>query len=217
MPVFNFDFNRSCTRLDMSGEKSGIFTPELSSLELKDSAIGRFNDVVRTLDPVHAGFSADQLAGAARRVLRAASKGQDSTFIKVRMRRAGEVRAALKDEQWEIAGERRAKMTLLIDYLDHEANALIPNDLPFVGLLDDAILVDVAMNGLRDELDEYADFCRFRVAEAGSRDVALSAVRTDRTEWMAERLQERRLEQQLRRVRGNSYTRGAMENEFRIC
>ena len=37
MPVFNFDFNRSCTRLDMSGEKSGIFTPGLSSLELKES------------------------------------------------------------------------------------------------------------------------------------------------------------------------------------
>ena len=217
MPVFNFDFNRSCTRLDMSGEKSGIFTPGLSSLELKETALTRFNQVTHALDPDHEGFNADQIAGAARRVLRAAAKGQESTFIKVRMRRAGEMRAALRDEQWVIGAELREKLSLLIDYLDHEANALIPNDLPFVGLLDDAILVDVAMNALRDELDEYADFCRFRVAEAGSRNVALSAVQSNREEWMAERMQERRLEQQLRRVRGQSYTRGAMENKFRIC
>ena len=133
------------------------------------------------------------------------------------MRRAGEMRAALHDEQWVIGAQLREKLVLLIDYLDHEANALIPNDIPFVGLLDDAILVDVAMNALRDELDEYADFCRFRMAEAGSRNVAVSAVSTNREEWMAERMQERRLEQQLRRVRGQSYTRGAMENKFRIC
>ena len=217
MPVFHFDFNRSCTNLDMSGEKSGIFTPGLSSLELKDAALQRFNQVVHALDADHEGFNADQIAGAARRVLRAAAKGQEATFIKVRMRRAGEVRAALNDEQWLIGNELREKMSLLIDYLDHEANALIPNDLPFVGLLDDAILVDVAMNAVRDELDEYADFCRFRMAEAGSRDVAVSTVQTSREEWMAERMQERRLEQQLRRVRGQSYARGTMENKFRIC
>src|ERR1700761_1662628 len=158
MPVFHFDFNRSCTRLDMSGEKSGIFTPGLNSLELKEAALMRFNQVVRALDQDHEGFNADQVAGAARRVLRAAAKGQESTFIKVRMRRAGEMRAALRDEQWLIDDELREKMSLLIDYLDHEANALIPNDLPFVGLLDDAILVDVAMNTVRNELDEYADF-----------------------------------------------------------
>jgi hypothetical protein len=217
MPVFHFDFNRSVTRLDMSGEKSGIFTPGLSSLELKETALNRFNQVTHKLDPDHEGFNADQIAGAARRVLRAAAKGQESTFIKVRMRRAGEVRAALNDGQWTIGEELRDKMSVLIDYLDHEANALIPNDLPVVGLLDDAILVDVAMNAVRDELDEYADFCRFRMAEAGSRDVAASDVQIGREEWMAERMQERRLEQQLRRVRGQTYTRGAMENKFRIC
>ena len=217
MPVFHFDFNRSCTRLDLSGEKSGIFTPGLSSLELNDAALQRFNQVTHALDPDHEGFNADQIAGAARRVLRASAKGQESTFIKVRMRRAGEVRAALHDEQWVIGTALREKMSLLIDYLDREANALIPNDLPFVGLLDDAILVDVAMNAVRDELDEYADFCRFRMSEAGSRDVAVSAVRTSREEWMAERMQEKRLELQLRRVRGQSYARGTMENKFRIC
>jgi uncharacterized membrane protein YkvA (DUF1232 family) len=216
MPVFNFDFNRSCTNLDLSAARSGIFTPEMRSLELKDDALVRFNALVRVLNPEHAPFSADQIAGAARRVLRAAAKGQESTFIKVRIRRAGEMRAALKDAQWDVTAEREHKMRAMVAYLD-DMNGLIPNDLPIVGLLDDAILVDVVMDALRDELDEYADFCRFRLALAGARDVTVSLVDTNREEWMAERAQERRLEQQLRRVRGASYTRGAMENKFRIC
>ena len=94
MPVFHFDFNRSCTHLDMSAAKSGIFTQGLNSLELKETALNKFNGVIRVLDPEHDGFTADQVAGAARRVLRAAANGSDSAFIKVRMRRAGEVRAA---------------------------------------------------------------------------------------------------------------------------
>ncbi len=216
MPVFNFDFNRSCTNLDLSSARSGIFTPGIGSLELKDEALHRFNKLVRTVDPDHDDFTADQIAGAARRVLRAAAKGQDSTFIKVRMRRAGEMRAALKDKQWEISNPIDAKMRDLVAYLG-DSNGLIPNDLPIVGLLDDAILVDVAMDALRNELDEYADFCRFRISEAGRLDVAPDAVDTNREHWMTERTQERRLEQQLRRVRGTSYTRGTMEHKFRIC
>ena len=216
MPVFNFDFNRSCTNLDMSSAQSGIFTPGISSLELKEDELDRFNTMVQKLVPNHGSFSADQIAGAARRVLRAAAKGQESTFIKVRMRRAGEVRAAISDRQWDIAEPLDEKMRDLVRYLD-DRHGLIPNHLPIVGLLDDAILVDVAMDLLRSELDEYADFCRFRVAEAGRQDIAVTAVDTNREQWMVERAQERRLEQQLRRVRGNSYTRGAMENEFRIC
>ena len=216
MPVFNFDFQRSCTKLDLSSARSGIFTPEIKSLELKDEALVRFNAVLKILNPNHAGFTVEQIAGAARRVLRAAAKGQDSTFIKVRIRRAGEMRAALKDPHWEIPAQREEKMRVMVSYLQ-DMRGLIPNDIPVVGLLDDAILVDVVMDALRDELDEYADFCRFRLALAGARDVAVSLVETNREEWMTERAQERRLEQQLRRVRGASYTRGAMEQKFRIC
>jgi hypothetical protein len=217
MPVFHFDFNHSCTGLNLSASRSGIFTPGLSVLELEEQALRGFNEAVQQLDPGHAPFTADQIAGAARRVLRAATKGQESTFIKVRMRRAGEIRAVLRDTHWHITPPLGDKMRCLLGYIDSQGT-LIPNDLPIVGLLDDAILVDVAMDALRTELDEYADFCRFRVAEAARLDVALSAVDIDRERWMAERAQERRLEQQLKRVRGSAYTRtGQMEPAFRIC
>jgi len=216
MPTFNFDFNRSVANIDMSAARSGIFTPGITSLDLRDDAMVRFNAIVQRLNPEHAPFSADQIAGAARRVLRAAMKGQESAFIKVRMRRAGEMRSALKDRQWSIPEPLRNKMRDIIDYLD-DPTSLIPNNVAVVGQLDDAILVDVAMDSLRGELDDYADFCRFRWSEAAR--LQVTEVETDREQWMAERQREKRLELQLRRVRDTSYAAGAGSAGpvFRIC
>ena len=217
MPVFNFDFNRSITRLDLNAERSGIFTPGLTNLELREDNLRAFNDLAQRLSPERTTYTADQIAGAVRRVLRAAAKGQESAFIKVRMRRASEIRAALKDAQWQIATALKQDMRELQDYLD-DTQGLIPDEVPVVGLLDDAILIDTAMPRLRGELDEYADFCRFRVGEAARLDIAPPTVDIDRAKWQVERKIELRLEQQLRRVRGSGYAKaGEGEARFRIC
>jgi hypothetical protein len=216
MPTFNFDFNRSVTNIDMSAARSGLFTPGITSLHLRDEEMTRFNAIVRELNSEHAPFSADQIAGAARRVLRAAMKGQESAFIKVRMRRAGEMRSALKDKQWSIPAPLQSKMRAIIDYLD-DPTSLISNDVAIVGQLDDAILVDIAMDSLRGELEDYADFCRFRWSEAAR--LQVTEVATDREQWMAERQREKRLELQLKRVRGTNYagTSATAGPVFRVC
>jgi len=216
MPTFSFDFNRSVTNIDMSAARSGIFTPGISSLDLRDDAMVRFNAIVRELNSEHAAFSAEQIAGAARRVLRAAMKGQESAFIKSRMRRAGEMRSALRDRQWSIPEPLCGKMRAIIDYLD-DPSSLIPNDVAIVGQLDDAILVDIAMDCLRGELEDYADFCRFRWSEAAR--LQITEVETDREQWLAERQREKRLELQLKRVRGTNYAGAAPTAGpvFRVC
>ena len=218
MPVFNFDFNRSITNLDMAAARSGIFTPSITSLELHDEKLRRFNDLVQSVAPGKPTFNADQIAGAARRVLRASMKGQDSAFIKVRMRRAGEIRAALEDPQWDIPAKLFAPMRDVIAYLDDDKQALISNSVPVVGLLDDAILIDAAMDLLRGELDDYADFCRYRVGEAANLGVTPSELGVERQRWYDDRQQELRLEQQLRRVRGTNYGKSnSGVAGFRIC
>jgi hypothetical protein len=107
-------------------------------------------------------------------------------------------------------------MREIIAYID-DATSLIPNDVPTIGCLDDAILVDIAMDSLRGELDDYADFCRFRWSEAAR--LQVTEVETDRERWMAERAQEKRLEQQLRRVRDTNYAGagGCAGAAFRVC
>src|SRR5262245_29904668 len=118
MPVFNFDFNRSVTNLDFSAARSGVFTPGIATLELDDERLRRFNAIVQRVAPHQPAYKAEQIAGAARRVLRSALKGEESAFINVRMRRAGEMRAALADAQWDVPGPLESAMREIVTYID---------------------------------------------------------------------------------------------------
>ena len=217
MPTkLDFDFNRSVARLDTSAGKSGIFTPEIASIEINEQALPRFNAVALSLAPELKPMNVDQIAGVCRRVLRAAAKGAESPFIKVRLRRAAEMRAALTDPGWSMETPACERVRDLVAYMDDPAG-LLPDDAPMIGRLDEALLVDMAMDGLRAELDDYADFCRYRQSEALRLGVSPESANIDRAQWFEEREQERRLEQQLRRVRGSTYASGSMEHAFRVC
>ena len=198
---FAADVQRSVTDLDLSATRSGIFTAGIARLQLDAGNLRRFNDVLRQVSPDHAPYTADQIAGAARRLLRAAAKQLDVPFVRVRMRRAAEIRAALVDTHWPVPAPLEAVMAAIVAYMDDAERALIARDTLVIGQLDDAILVDAAMDTLRTELDDYAEFCRFRHAEAARIGLSSPALSTDRAHWRRECEYERLLERQLRRVR----------------
>lgn len=203
--LFAYDSKRSVTDLDMSAARSGVFTAGIARLQLDADNLRRFNDVLQHICPGHPAYTADQVAGAARRVLRAAAKRLDVPFIRIRMRRAAEIRAALVDAHWQVPAALESVMTAIVTYLDDADHALIARDTPVIGQLDAAILIDAAMDALRAELDDYAEFCRFRHAEAARVGLAASALSTDREHWRRECEHELLLEQHLRRVRDARY------------
>jgi uncharacterized membrane protein YkvA (DUF1232 family) len=203
---------RSVAALDLSPALSGIFTPGIESIALANDQLERFNALARRLDPEMPTLSAEQMLGVIRRVLRTAAAGGQSPFIASRLRRAGEMRLLIGDPAWTLDAERAARISALLAYLD-DPNDLIRDELPVVGHLDDALLVDIAMDGLRAELDDYAEFCRYRSAEIARG----SDADIDRTRWEQARADELRLEQQLRRVRNGRFGDTAAERLFRVC
>jgi hypothetical protein len=214
---FAADFQRSVADLDMRAARSGIFTAGIARLQLDADNLRRFNEALQRVAPEHPPYAADQIVGAARRVLRAAAKRLDVPFIRIRMRRAAEIRAALVDAHWPVPAPLESIMTAIVAYLDDADHALIARDMPVVGQLDAAILVDAAMDALRTELDDYAEFCRFRHAEAARIGLAASTLSTDREHWRRECEHELLLEQQLRRVRDARYGgNGGAPGGFRI-
>lgn len=205
MPTVNDDFNRTVTRLDLDSELSGIFTPGASAnLRFAAADLARFNACVAQVAPGMPTLDGPQLAGAARRLSRAVGAGNESRFIQTRMRRVCEMRALLGDAQWTCEPQLRERMQAVVAYID-DAPGLVPDDVPGIGGLDDALLVDLAMESLRGELDEYADFCRYRASEAARQGTASEQVPMDRAEWSARRQEEILMERQLRRARGSSY------------
>lgn len=210
------EFDRSVARLDMSASNSGIFTRGLESIEILDDEVQRFNALAHVLNDAMPDMSSDQLAGVARRVLRTAAAGGESPFVRSRMRRAAEMRTMSLDTAWSLGSLQAQRISALLDYLD-DPHGLIHDHVPIVGRLDDALLVDIGMDSLRGELDEYAEFCRFRAGLAAYLHISADDGSIDRTRWQREREDERRLEHQLHRVRDSSYTSSAAERIFRVC
>lgn len=207
---------RSVARLDLSAAQSGIFTPGIETIDIQDAQVRQFNALAQSLNEDMPELSADQLAGVARRVLRTASMGGESPFIRSRLRRAAEMRAMQGDQAWEMPTLVQQRVRDLLAYID-DPQGLIPDNVPVIGRLDDALLVDIAMDTLRDELDSYAEFRRYLEAEAIALKLPLAQVGLSRKQWQVACEEELRLEQQLRHVRGSTYASSAAERLFRVC
>lgn len=215
MPTVNDEFNRTCVRLDLDPERSAVFTPAAASLQFDADDLRAFNLCRERIAPGTPELGAEQIAGAARRLTRAVGMGNQARFIQSRMRRVGEVRAILKDSGWSVDSALAGRMQDLIGYIDGPV-ALVPLHLPTIGGLDRALLVDLAMESLRVELDEYADFCRYRAAEAQRLGVPQQLVDIDRERWMIERTEELRLERMIRRGGSSRSRDGEQPGVFRV-
>lgn len=136
-------------------------------------------------------MSLDQIATAAKRALQRHTDGATPPFVQSRMRSLTRLEMLARDSDWEPSEELRRQVCILQDYRLDETK-LIPDELAVVGLLDDAVLVDVALQLLHDELGNYEDFCRFRKVAADFAGIAESETGLTRSQWL-EALQEARV------------------------
>jgi uncharacterized membrane protein YkvA (DUF1232 family) len=116
-------------------------------------------------------------------------------FVRERAAKLALLIEMLNDSEWSLEGEDRARVVRLLAYFA-ETDDLIPDNIPTLGYLDDAIMVELVVRELRDELEAYDDFCRFRerrpeLLKQGSEGA------TDREGWLGTRREQ--LQSRMRR------------------
>ena len=206
----DFAFDASVEKLDTQPVHTDLPSPCLEAASLSELEVRRFNDVALSLNDTMPTLTADQLAGIARRVLGATSASAQSPFVKSCLQRAAAIREMAADPAWPLAQIPARRIRDLLAYIDSPKRLITASSPPLVGL-DVALLVDIAMDTLRDELDEYAEFCRYRRALAADLGIAPVEVALDRAQWEREQDDEVRLEHELRRVQESTYSSGKQE------
>jgi uncharacterized membrane protein YkvA (DUF1232 family) len=73
----------------------------------------------------------------------------------------------LEDERWRLTGTDRARVLNVLAYFV-DPDDLIPDRIPGLGYLDDAIMVELVLQELRHEIEAYQKFCEFH--ESGDRE-----------------------------------------------
>jgi hypothetical protein len=100
----------------------------------------------------------------------------------------------LTNPHWKIPPQDRPKILETLAYFT-EVHDLIPDELPGVGYLDDAFMIDIACQDFKDELEVYRDFCVYCVIEAqqNGRDIST----TEGAKWLEHRRKQLQLKKYL--------------------
>jgi hypothetical protein len=162
----------------------------IGDYELEPSRLDRFNEALRSLSPEAPKMTMDQIASAAERALARHRADETPPFVQSRMAALERLEAMAEDEAWNASDELRRQVDVLHAYRDEDGD-LIPDGQPVVGLLDDAVLVDIALQLLRGELADYEDFCRFRTVAADFAGLPADQTGLTRAHWLEAMVQAR--------------------------
>lgn len=171
--------------------------------ELDPARLECFNQALHELSPEAPGMTLDQIATAAERAQARHRDGSTPPFVQSRMAALARLESMATDPAWAAGEEVQRHVAVLRAYRD-ETGDLIPDEQPVIGLLDDAVLVDVALQLLRGELADYEDFCRFRRIAAEFAGMSEADTGLTREHWLEAMLQ---AHHSLAKVDANTSTR----------
>ena len=92
----------------------------------------------------------------------------------------------IRDEEWQLdADEIDSIRSALYYFIDPDD--VIPDHIPGIGYLDDAMYAEIVIQELKTEIKMYQEFCQFRIAEENRRRNRGVDPHVGREDWIADK------------------------------
>jgi len=131
------------------------------SIELSERDLRHFK---RELDKArHAVRIADdeEILSAARDLTASLRSSTLPDFVTERLGKLQTLLQMMTDADWRLDDKERSPVLAALAYLC-DPEDLIPDSIPGIGFLDDAVMIELVFQELRHEMEAYDDFVRFR-------------------------------------------------------
>ena len=131
------------------------------SFELDDDDLAHFRLIMREARRAAARMTPEDIVAAAEARLAGLQAEKSPGFIRDRIDRIRLLIRMLSDIEWRLPHLEATRVLNALAYFT-EPDDLIPDHIPGLGYLDDAIMVELVMRELDHEIDAYREFCEFR-------------------------------------------------------
>ena len=173
---------------------------------LEEQDLDHFRGIMEAAQKRAEALPEAEVASGAKALLESvAGNPRAPAFVVSRLKHLKALVAMLDDEDWQLAGEERTDVVSALAYF-FDPKDIIDDSVPVLGLIDDAIMIELVSRQMQQEIKAYEEFCVYRSREESnapgkniSREDWLNSKRRELMDHMRNRRQNR--------VRGGRFTR----------
>lgn len=171
------------------------------TLDFSEKDLERFRSLARKAMKSSRDQSEKAITEGARKLLEESKeRGRGSDFIRSRLDQLQILLDMIGDDGWGMQEVGRKRVLAALAYFNNPED-LIPDNVPGLGFLDDAIMIELLCRELKPEIDAYRDFVEYRAAEAKRRGMAPEEL--NRSDYLKAREQALLSRMRRRRRRGH--------------
>jgi uncharacterized membrane protein YkvA (DUF1232 family) len=164
------------------------------TFELEDKDLKYFRDCIKQARQSANNSSEAEITAKAEGMISEVRQSNVPAFVRQRIDSVQSLVDMVRDQEWGLAQQERKQVIAALAYFA-DPHDIIPDNVPVLGYIDDAIMIELVVSDLKNEIDSFTDFCRYRDGEkARNRNVNLS-----RDEYLA--IKRRELHDRMRRRR----------------
>ncbi len=151
------------------------------NFELSDADLEHFRTLMKAAIDKNSSLDDQDILEKAQNLVNEMEQASLPDFVKTRMESLASLISAVQDDEWKMPEDEKADIMLSLRYFS-EPHDLVPDDIPVLGYIDDAIMIELVIQDMSLDLKAYRQFCSFRATEEARRG---DAAKVDRDSWLA--------------------------------
>lgn len=131
------------------------------SFDLDEDDLNHFRLIMREARRAASQLPPEDIVAAAKALLSDIKETTAPGFIVERLQSLKLMINMLSDLEWRLPHQEATRVLNALAYFA-EPEDLIPDSIPGLGFLDDAIMIELVVRELKHEIEAYRDFCAYR-------------------------------------------------------
>lgn len=171
------------------------------NFELSDADLEHFREMMKVAIEKAQDYSEQDILAKATAMCAEMESSDLPDFVAKRMHSLETLIDAVKDVEWQLPEDEKKEILTSLAYFS-EPHDLVPDNIPVLGYVDDAIMIELVIQDMSLDLEAYAQFCSFRETEEKRRG---DDANVNRESWLSSKRGE--IRSSLRRKREGSSRR----------